>query len=364
MNVNVDTKVKNIIMITLFLISMSFMACDVIPDVPIPTTGTEIPDGTTYVNNPDDAERMLLVLAAPSINNDYYADDFEEIIDFMIDYANTIMHHDNVIVLADAATLPYLEDELPEDVLLQANVEDIWMRDFTTIIPNRMIQFAYGSSYLPTWIAAATQWSFVNFTNQHELDYQYTDWILDGGNVVDNNNNMAVVTRRFLEDNGINKAQGKNLLKNKLGVEHVAIIPYDDEVMGHADGMVMFVDDNVLLVNQYEEPFRSLVIDELTASLPGVTIVEVEVAYDEGVFDGFASACGINLNATVTHNHIYVPNYTTATNDDAIATITANTTKSVKTVDGQNVCHMGGSVRCLTWQLTGENARKLIEAAR
>jgi hypothetical protein len=36
----------------------------------------------------------------------------------------------------------------------------------------------------------------------------------------------------------------------------------------------------------------------------------------------------------------------------------------VITINAEGVCSMGGSVRCLTWQLTGENAEKLILAAK
>ena len=48
----------------------------------------------------------------------------------------------------------------------------------------------------------------------------------------------------------------------------------------------------------------------------------------------------------------------------ALQIIRDNTYKTVIEVDARNVCQMGGSVRCLTWQLTGANADNLIEAAR
>ena len=41
--------------------------------------------------------------------------------------------------------------------------------------------------------------------------------------------------------------------------------------------------------------------------------------------------------------------------------IQQNTSKTVHTIPAKNVCFMGGSVRCLAWQVEGENARKIIE---
>ncbi len=43
--------------------------------------------------------------------------------------------------------------------------------------------------------------------------------------------------------------------------------------------------------------------------------------------------------------------------------LNANMLTTTPSVKG-SVCFIGGSVRCLSWQLTGANARKIIEAAR
>ncbi len=324
---------------------------------------TDASKAKKYVNKITN-DRQLLVLSAPSVNNDYYYEDFYEIIDFMVDYANTVMHNDNVVVIADKATMPYLKGKLPNDVLLKSKVKDIWMRDFTTVFPKKMVQFTYSPSYLPNNVSSNTQWGFVGFTDKFGLTYDYENLVLDGGNIVDNNKDRVITTERFLEDNYMTVAEGKQALKEILGVQYVSIIPYDDEVMGHADGMVMFSDDNTVLVNKYDEPFRSQVINTLKSDLPNTKIVETEVNFDDTIWDDFASACGINLNSTVTDNFIYVPTFGTTAEASALQTITNNTTKTIKTIDANNVCHMGGSVRCLTWQVTGNNAKKLIKAAR
>ncbi len=356
---------------TILMLSMNFTACEkdlneIRINTDLENTETDNSDaekGKKHTNKIT-SDRMLLVLSAPSVNNDYYYEDFYEIIDFMVEYANTIMHHDNVVVLADKATMPYLKGKLPKDVLLKSKVKDIWMRDFTTVLPSKMVQFTYSPSYLPNNFSSNVQWSFVDFTDKFGLTYDYQDWVLDGGNIVDNNKDRVITTERFLEDNNLSIAQGKQVLKQILGVSYVSIIPYDDEVMGHADGMVMFSDDNTVLVNQYDEPFRSQVINTLKADLPNTKIVEVDTDFDEGVWDVFASACGINLNSTVTDSYIYVPTFGTTSEAAALQTLQSNTSKTIKTVNAEGVCHMGGSVRCLTWQVAGNNAKKLIKAAR
>jgi len=223
-------------------------------------------------------------------------------------YANTIIGNDNVIVIADKDTVPLLKGRIPDDVLLEENLADIWMRDFTTVIPQGPIRFKYRPFYFDNMEDAIfIQGSFEQFAERWGLQFQTSDLILDGGHIVDNNN-MVITTERFVENNHLSVSDAREELKVVLGVEHIAIIPYDDKVMGHADGMVMFADDDTVIVNKYKEPFRTKVLDALRSGLPAtVEIIKVETTFDDSVWDGYFSACGINLNATVTNNHIYVP---------------------------------------------------------
>ena len=311
-------------------------------------------------------DRMLLVLSAPSVHNEYYKEDFQAIVEFQKQYAKTVLGNDNVIVLVDRDTAPYYADSLAEDMLLIADVDDIWMRDFSTVHPRHMVQFTYDQSYFEfREDAEGTQLSFVDFTDRNGLEYRWEDFVLDGGNVVDNGDDKIVVTTRFLEENGLSIHEAKSLLQEIIGVQEVAIIEYDDDVMGHADGMVMWADSNTLLVNAYDKPLRGEVLRELESAFTDVTIVEVPAKFTYSRWRDFNSACGVNVNAVVTHNHIYVPTFNQPDADDAaIDIIRSNTAKTVHTVSAEQVCHMGGSVRCMSWQIAGENARKLILSAR
>lgn len=317
-------------------------------------------------SNIHSSDRMLIVLSAPSVHNTYYKEDFENIVAFQKKYAQTVLGNDNIVILVDADTLPYYQDELPEDLLLVANVDDIWMRDFSTVLPEAMVQFTYDPSYFESRSdAERIQESFVDATDTFNLEYDWEDLVLDGGNIVDNGKDKLVTTTRFLEENELTKREAKEILKEVTGVKEVAIIDYDDEVMGHADGMVMWTDAQTLLVNQYDEPFRSRVMRELESAFSGVTIVEVAATFTYTQWRDFNSACGVNLNSVVTYNHIYVPTFNQSVADRAaLRVIQNNTDKKVHTISAEHVCHMGGSVRCLSWQITGANAKKLIEAAR
>lgn len=321
-------------------------------------------------NNTVDEEKMLIVIAPPSINNPYYKEVYDQVVAFDIAYAKAVLGKDNIVVVADALTCKYLKNHLPEDILLEAKLEDIWLRDCSMVMPYAPVQFRYaaaaqaGNQEDADWV----QEKFNKFIDRYNIDYERTELILDGGNLVDNYNGKVVVTDRFLEDNKLSYAQAKKELQVLLNVDEVAIVSSDDpDGLGHVDGMLMFIDENTIAINKYMEvDFREEVLDELRHSFPNIKIIELATEFDEGAAwdEKFGSSCGVHTNATVTHNYIYMPIFSGNTDQLAINKVEKNTTKTVVPIDAANVCFMGGSVRCLSWQVVGENARKLIEAAQ
>lgn len=346
---------------TLIIVAMLLSACDntnkpeqVEPETPTNTVSTD---------------RMLLALSAPSVNESYYSSAFNLIVEFQINYAKSIMDNDNVVVIVDADTKRFYEGRLPEDILITADIYDIWMRDFTTVNPASPVQFTYTWASMTKAESREVQGSFSQFASSLSIAKASTELLIDGGNLVDNYNGRVITTTRFLEDNELTYAEGVESLKSILNANEVAIIAPDEEVLAHADGMVSWIDANTLMINDYSEDqaFRTLVMDELKTAFPGVNIIEVPVQYatnPPGQWDGFESACGINLNATTTYNSIYVPVFNMSHEQEVLKLMRENTSKKVIEVNAEGVCAMGGSVRCLTWQLTGENAEKMILAAR
>ncbi len=301
-------------------------------------------------------EKHLIVIAAPSINDTYddpfYANIFQDIIDFDVAYANAVIGHDDVRIVVDRETRKYFKGRVPSNILIDAYLPHIWMRDYTTINPSKPIQFRYTPASFEGDQEEADymQDGFNAFTAKFGVRYPRTGYILDGGNIVDNYAGRIITTTRFLTDNHLSKTKGEAELKRLLNAKEIAILPPDDELLAHSDGMAMFVEKNTLIVNRYEEPFRSQVLNELKSAFPGIKIIEIDVAWDE---DEEGSACGINVNATVTKNFIYMPHFGDVASDNAMRVIRQHTTKTVIPVPANKVCTLGGSVRCLTWQLSG-----------
>ncbi|MCP4704735.1 MAG: hypothetical protein GY865_09010 [candidate division Zixibacteria bacterium] len=321
--------------------------------------------------------RMLLVLAAPS-ESEFELDEakiYNNIVDFQVNYALQVIEagHDNIIVLVDDATKSKY-GQLPDDVLL--SVADgglhIWSRDYTTVNPYDPVEFTYTWSTMSKDESKAVQTRFNEFLAEHNIIRKTSDYRLDGGNIVDNYEGGIITTTRFVTDNTMDVSTAKDYLKNLLGATKVAILEPDEEVMAHSDGMVMWLDGKNLLINDYESvedfgaDYQQYIMKEVTSSFPNANIIKVPVQFSDDP-NNESSACGINLNSVMTKNALYVPVFGGVyTNNEkkVLSAIESNTTKPIVEVEANGVCDLGGSVRCLTWQLTGDNAEKLIMAAR
>lgn len=312
---------------------------------------------------PGAENRMLVMVSAPSIDDPYYREHFAAFLRFYTDFARAARDHDHFIVLADAETLPRLRGKIPDRQLLEAKVADVWVRDFGTLHPRRMVQFRYDRPR-----EAFIQKSFRDFARRRGLRFEQSSLKIDGGNFVDNGGDAAIMTDKIYARNpGIAPGQLRAQLRKTLGLKHLAIIPMDDEYLGHSDGMVLFASPNTVLMNEYaDDPeFTEEVEAALRTALPGFQIHRVPGAGYGEKYGRYASACGIYVNATVTDNAIYVPVFDDASADRAaLNAIRARTQKAVVPVPAGEICELGGSVRCLSSQLSGENARRLLAAAR
>lgn len=194
------------------------------------------------------AEKTLIVLSAPSIQDPYYASNFDQIIDFLAYYANQIIGKDDVIILVGSDTLPSFKGKVPSNILVEANIFDLWIRDYSPVIPAKQVKFKYLPAHSPANEAKEIDDSFLNWFTENKLEYQTkSDIVLDGGNVVDNAaGTRVIITTHILSDN-------PSLTKS----EAMAIIPEPpDDTNGHSDGSVTWPTDDKILILKRPEPIH------------------------------------------------------------------------------------------------------------
>jgi agmatine deiminase len=312
------------------------------------------------------ANAELIVLAAPTSYDDYYADVADDIFDFHIQFAKQIAGHDDVLILTDKDSYDRYVSALDEQKVVVAPISDIWMRDFTTSNPVLPVMFRYtaagqGGGRRGQQDADSVQEQLASMAQDALISFRETDLLNDGGNFVDDYAGNLVVSRKFLRDNKLTEAKGRIALRKLTNAQNIAFIDSDEQGgLEHADGVVSFVDTNTLLINSYpQDPeYSKQLKKDLRRGLPGVKIHEIITPYDGSkIYDErFGSACGLYTNALVTPKRVYFPQFGIPEDKIALEQVKASTTRKVIPVTSQQVCKLGGGVRCMSWQLRGEAA--------
>lgn len=314
-------------------------------------------------------QKELIVVAAPKYGDAYYAEAADGIFDFHVAYADAVSGHDDFLVLTDLATYPDYVEALGADRVIIAPQDDIWVRDFSLSNAIAPVMFRYtpegqGGGRQGQFDADHVQDVLARLIEKAGISFAESDLLNDGGNLVDDYDGRVVISRKFLRDNGLTEVQGRNAIMRETGASHVAFIEADEQGgLEHADGVVAFIDANVLVINSYpEDPeYADQLKADLRAGLPDVTLHEITTPYEgrEIYDDKFGSACGLYTNMLVTPNRIYLPQFDIPEDAEALQSVRNWTTKDVIPVRSEKVCYMGGGVRCMSWQLRGQNAAKL-----
>lgn len=277
------------------------------------------------------------------------------------------MKHDRVLILAsDENAADYIEALGSEHVLL-APMSDIWMRDFTLSNVSAPIMFRYTAAAQDNQSAADNvQDVFYDLVKSAGINFTESDLLNDGGNFADDYFGNVVFSTKFLKDNNLTETKARKLLTALPSINNVAFITADEQGgLEHSDGVVSFIDENTLMINSYpEDPeYAKILKQQLKRGLPNVVIHEIPTPYDDSkIYDSrFGSACGLYTNALVTPHRIYLPQFGIPEDKKVLTQVRSLTDKQVVPVRSDNVCIMGGGVRCMSWQVRGEVAEKLIQ---
>ena len=309
----------------------------------------------------------LIVLASPLAGDPYYAHMTNDIFDFHVVYARQIEKYgDRVLILTDLSLYNDYVAKLGAGRVWAVPMLDIWMRDFSLSNAVAPVMFRYtaagqGGSQKD---ADEVQETLTILMEQAGISFRESEFLNDGGNFVDDYAGNVVISTKFLRDNGLSEQNARRQIRSLTGVQHVAFIEADEQGgLEHADGVVSFVDTNTLIINSYpEDPdYAAQLKRDLKRGLPGVRLHEIVTPYDASVVHDkrFGSACGLYTNALVTPEHVYLPQFGIEEDSIALQQVRNATSRTVIPVPSQQVCHMGGGVRCMSWQLRGQNALKL-----
>ena len=132
----------------------------------------------------------------------------------------------------------------------------VWCRDSMPIQvgEGRFVQFLYEPDYLTGEYRRLRADGEIGPTLPWVTDSVRSEIVLDGGDVVAWGDRAIVTDKAFRENLGLEPPELRERLWEFLRVEQMVVIPREPyDRIGHADGMVRWLDERTIAVNDYRD---------------------------------------------------------------------------------------------------------------
>ena len=214
---------------------------------------------------------------------------------------------------------------------------------------HRFVQFRYDPDYLRDRPDLRTE-NGVGLLNLPRCIR--SDLIVDGGNVVRLRDTAILTNKVCVENPRYSQRNLRAKLANLLEVDRLILIPPEPEdVFGHSDGVLAFIDDRTLLVNDYRrvEPEYGKGLKSLLAR-HRFDLVPFPYCPTNRVIDGIASAEGCYINFLKTPDAIFLPAYGRREDDQATRILErAMPGRDIIPIRCNKLAEKGGVIHCVTW---------------
>lgn len=243
-----------------------------------------------------------------------------------------------------------LEDAGMETLFLRhsESAKHVWVRDYMPLQldEERFLLYRYAPDYLkndPEYIPP-----YEIICRELPLKCKRAELVIDGGNVVKCGKRVIMTDKVFKENPGYTPECLRQLLEEAFECE-ICFIPWDRyEMFGHADGMVRYIGDDRVLLNNYVNFDSALRRRLLKALSPYFSIEELD--FDVPRRNKLSWAY---LNFLQVKNYIFVPGLNIPEDEMALEQIQMYYPQHsvVLVPDCLPVVRDGGALNCISWNI-------------
>jgi agmatine deiminase len=243
-----------------------------------------------------------------------------------------------------------------------AGTRDVWCRDYMPVqlAPGKFLQYRYEPDYLRDGFEhLMTRPGDISPIPEIET-YLTSDIILDGGNVVRWGGRCVVTDKVFRENPDLGRHDLIKRFHEALRVEDLIVIPKEPyDVVGHADGVVRFLDDGLVVINDYSEvaPWYGRRLMSILRRA-GLEWVELPYRPEQPSGGDIPSAIGCYVNFLMVRGLVVMPAYGREEDELACRIIGDNTCgMAVVRLDCTDLARDGGVLNCVSWTVVASEVR-------
>ena len=237
---------------------------------------------------------------------------------------------------------------------------NLWLRDFMPIKTGSCYtKFKYKRNPKYSWLEVNPDcWSFVNA--------DYSDIILDGGNVVQNEDVVFMTEQVFKNNPSISRVDLTQFLKDRFEKKIIFIPAEPGDTLGHADGIVKFK-NNTIIINDYHNQtfaeysrklekvindagFQCIRMPWAYNKTPLLTEVQFRTKYP--LADDYEPGFGYFINWYQVDDIIFLPVFKLSQDDDVLLFMHKHYPGyEIVMIDCRDLSMLGGLCQCVTWEM-------------
>lgn len=235
------------------------------------------------------------------------------------------------------------------------DTRDIWAVDYMPVqtAADRFVQFHYWPDYIRKVPAHHRSVSDVpKMLRELEIEAVQCTLKVDGGNVVRATDKVIMTERVFRENEELERSVVIAALREALQTDQLVFIPWNEEadIIGHADGMVRFLDEHTVLMNDYQQ--ESALAAVVAERLRKACLEIVPFAYQPYRNKKEHHAHGIYCNYLHMEQGILLPVFGQREDEQAVfQTEQLFPHQQVAVLNCRDIAFEGGVLNCVTWNI-------------
>lgn len=259
-----------------------------------------------------------------------------------------------------------LENKLKENNISYTFLEktnDIWCRDYMPIqiTENKFVQFTYNPDYLRTKKGLKSKSDVNSICESIKIKTIKSDIVLDGGNVIKILDKVIMCDKVFPENPLYTRKQLSNKLRELFEIDNLYFLPQQpSDFTGHADGMVRFLDNNTVIINDYSKENNPSKENKYFQRAFKIALDNAKLDYKEIPYNlqgnkTYSQANGIYLNYLQMEKVVFVPTFGIKEDDIAVKQFEELFKgQTIATIDSNEIANNGGILNCITWNTKKE----------
>ena len=241
------------------------------------------------------------------------------------------------------------------------NSKDIWVVDYMPIQINEksFVQFVYDPDYLQTKKLKATISDVNSICSEVDIKPVKSKLVLDGGNVIRGKDKVIMCDKVFKENPLLKEKKIIEELERLFQVDKIIFIPtHPLDYTGHADGMLRFLNDNTVLINDLSKEKKEYQLN-VHMALHNAGINWIDVPYNPYTNSDYIQAIGVYINYLEMDGLIVLPIFGMKEDKLAVALFEKLfPKKAIKTINCNEIAKEGGILNCITWNIKVDDKYK------